>query len=105
MKRVALAAGLAALLLASTPAWAATSGLVRVHNRTDSTVTVYVLNVDFFGNRSWRALGDVSPRALLDLPNVPTGTMVGVQTPKRQWPPRRVEFTGGRPIFEYIVTP
>jgi hypothetical protein len=31
--------------------------------------------------------------------------MVGVQTPKRQWPPRRVEFTGGRPIFEYIVTP
>ena len=105
MKRTALVAFVALLVLGAAPAQAATSGLVRVHNRTDSTVTVYVLNVDFFGNRSWRALREVAPRSLLDLPNVPAGTMVGVQTPKRQWPPTRVEFTSGRPIFEYIVTP
>lgn len=82
------------------------AGLVRVHNRTDLTVTVYVLNVDFYGNRSWRPVSNVSPRSYLDLPDVPAGTTVGAQIPatRRQWPPARVEYSGGRPIFEYVIT-
>ena len=94
------------LVLGSGAADAGSSGLVRIHNRTDLEVTVYVLNVDFYGNRSWRPLNNVSPRSYLDLPNVPAGTMLGAQHPptKRQWSPTRVDYSG-RPIFEYVIAP
>jgi hypothetical protein len=107
MRALAVALVLTLLALGSAVAWAAPAGLVRVYNRTDTPVTVYVLDVDFYGKRSWRALRDVSPRSFLDLPNVPAGTMVGAKQShaKREWPPVRVEYAGGRPIFEYVVRP
>jgi hypothetical protein len=93
------------VIVGSGGADAGQSGLVRVHNRTDFTVSVYVLDVDFYGNRSWRRLGEVSPSSSLDLPNVPAGTTVGAQIPatKQQLRPARVEYASGRPIFEYFI--
>jgi hypothetical protein len=94
------------ILLSSTAGWAGENGFVRVYNYTDTELTVYVQDVDFYGNRSWRALRDVAPHTFLDLPNVPAGTMVGAKEArgKREWTPTRVEYRG-RPIFEYSVRP
>ena len=79
--------------------------VVRVLNRSRSTVTVYVLGLDFYGNRVWRPQGSVAAGSYLDLPNVPAGTTVGASNladKSQQWPPVRVDYSG-RPIFEYVL--
>ena len=97
---------LIALVVGALVADAGPAGVVRVLNRTGSTVTVYVLGVDFYGNRVWRPQGSVAAGSYLDLPNVAAGTTLGAQNPadkRQQWPPVRVEYSWGRPIFEYVV--
>jgi hypothetical protein len=96
-----------ALAVGPLVAAAGPAGMVRVLNRTDVTVTVFVLGADFYGNRVWRPQATVTAGSYLDLPNIPAGTTVGAQSlakgaSKQQWPPVRVDYSG-RPIFEYVV--
>ena len=106
MQRLAMSAlGLAMLALAVT-AWPARSeaqsGVVRIYNSTVMPVTVYSLQVDYFGYRRWQPIGQIPPNGAQDFPGVPAGSVFGAQLvgSRRQWPPFTIVYPYG-PIFEY----
>ena len=96
----------AALIVAAPPLTASEQvGLVRVFNMSPIAVVIYSQNVDYYGYRRWQPIGNIPPGSSREFPKVPQGAVFGAQSAdnKTQWPPFKVSYPAGAPIFEYTL--
>ena len=106
-RRVLALLGFGTVALAVPPARAQQrSGVVRIHNGSNTTVTIISLQVDYRGLRNWQPIGDIPARGRRDFPGVPAGAVFGAKgvNGQPQWPPFKIVYPYG-PIFEYRLFP
>ncbi len=80
--------------------------LVRIINPHPFPVQVHSQTFNPYGRSQWVMVTTVSPQSYADIPNVPVGAVLGVNSPQqnRSWPPFQVVRTSPyASIFNYRV--
>jgi len=100
--RVAIAVLVTAIAVAWPAATQAQNGVVRIFNTAAIPVTIYSLQIDTFGYRQWKPIGQIPAHGVQEFPGVPAGAVFGAQASGggRKWPPFTIVYAYG-PIFEY----
>ena len=80
--------------------------IVRVVNEHPFPVQVNSQTFNRFGHPQWVFVATVPPRSYIDIPNVPIGAMLGVESSqlRRAWQSFKVSKTN-KSYFEYKVMP
>ena len=80
--------------------------IVRIINQHSFPVQVNSQTFNRFGYPQWVFVATVPPRSYVDIPNVPIGAMLGVNSSQLRstWQSFKVSRTN-KPIFEYNVLP
>ena len=109
MRQKTTAAALSILIILAISSVAkADLGVVRIINQHPFVVEVHSQNYNYYGQPYWVFVTHINPNSYVDLPNVPAGALLGLQTPNSQyvWRPFQVYYSNPYNRFSvYYVQP